>query len=77
MRAGFSGNNPDDTLGLFGMGFNISTGKLGQRTRLVSARLEEPEALEVVLDLEELQRTHSYVVPVRRIQSQSTFRMER
>ena len=30
IRAGFSGNNPYDTLGLFGMGFNISTGKLGR-----------------------------------------------
>ena len=32
LRAGFSGNNPYDTLGLFGMGFNISTGKLGSVT---------------------------------------------
>ena len=27
IKAGFSGNNPYDTLGLFGMGFNISTSK--------------------------------------------------
>ena len=32
IKAGFSGNNPYDTLGLFGMGFNISTGKLGNKT---------------------------------------------
>lgn len=31
IKAGFSGNNPYDSLGLFGMGFNISTGKMGRR----------------------------------------------
>jgi hypothetical protein len=67
MRAGFSGNNPYDTLGLFGMGFNISTGKLGRRTTLVSARADEDHAIEVVLDLVALQETGSYVVPVQRI----------
>ena len=34
VRAGFSGNNPYDSLGLFGMGFNIATGKLGRATNV-------------------------------------------
>jgi hypothetical protein len=29
VRAGWSGNNPIDDLGLFGMGFNIATARLG------------------------------------------------
>jgi C4-dicarboxylate-specific signal transduction histidine kinase len=36
LRAGWTSKNPFDTLGLFGMGFNIATGKLGQRTQLSS-----------------------------------------
>ena len=38
IKAGFSGNNPYDSLGLFGMGFNISTGKLGNTTTFMTAR---------------------------------------
>src|SRR4051794_37541036 len=36
LRAGYSSKNAFDTLGLFGMGFNIATGKLGKVTRLIS-----------------------------------------
>src|SRR5262245_46452362 len=52
IRAGFSGNNPYDSLGLFGMGFNISSGKLGRVTRFLTTRREEKKAIEVVIDLE-------------------------
>lgn len=51
MRAGFSSKNHFDTLGLFGMGFNIATGKLGRVTRVISAREEDDHAVEVVLDV--------------------------
>jgi hypothetical protein len=64
MRAGYSGNRPYDSLGLFGMGFNISTGKLGRVTRFLTARKNEHHAIEVVLDLIALQEKHSYKVPV-------------
>ena len=40
IKAGFSGNNPYDTLGLFGMGFNISTGKLGNKTTFMTSRAD-------------------------------------
>ena len=36
-RAGYSSNDPVNNLGLFGMGFNISTARLGENTRLLSA----------------------------------------
>src|SRR3954468_5383485 len=51
LRAGDSSKNAFDTLALFGMGFNIATGKLGRVTRLISARQEDEYALEVVVDL--------------------------
>lgn len=64
LRAGFSGNNPFDSLGLFGMGFNISTGKLGRITRFLTARKEDAEAMEVIVDLEKVRQARSFKVPV-------------
>lgn len=63
VRAGFSGNNPFDNLGLFGMGFNISTGKLGSVTKLLTARATDEKAIEVVIDLETMRTSGSYKVP--------------
>lgn len=62
LKAGFSGNNPYDSLGLFGMGLNIATGKLGSRTTLITARKEDDQALKVVVDLVEIQNKRSYEV---------------
>ncbi|WP_025847928.1 ATP-binding protein [Paenibacillus ehimensis] len=60
IRAGYSSKNKFDSLGLFGMGFNISTGKLGQVTYLYTARKEETEATEVTIDLGEIIRSGNY-----------------
>ncbi|MFG2554972.1 ATP-binding protein [Streptomyces sp. NPDC048581] len=54
MRAGYSSKNHFDTLGLFGMGFNIATGKMGRITRVISARSEDQYAIQVTLDLPKL-----------------------
>src|SRR6185503_12732843 len=54
IKAGFSGNNPYDSLGLFGMGFNISTGKLGRVTKFQTARIENEKAIEVLINLEKI-----------------------
>ena len=62
LRAGFSGNNPYDNLGLFGMGFNISTGKIGSITKFVTARAEYEKAVEVTIDLNEINETKDYQV---------------
>ncbi len=66
IRAGFSGNNSYDTLGLFGMGFNISTGKLGQVTRFLTKRREDKAAIEVEIDLENIRESRNYRVPFNR-----------
>jgi Histidine kinase-, DNA gyrase B-, and HSP90-like ATPase len=73
LRAGFSGNNPYDSLGLFGMGFNISTGKLGRRTKFVTARHGENFALEVIIDLDKIITSRSYSVPVTKIEKPQNF----
>ena len=62
LRAGFSGNNPYDTLGLFGMGFNISTGKMGSVTRFFSARADEESAIQVTIDLNKINQSKNYRV---------------
>jgi hypothetical protein len=64
IKAGFSGNNPYDSLGLFGMGFNISTGKLGRVTRLLTARKDEKKAIEVIIDLDNINQSKNYQLPV-------------
>lgn len=60
IKAGFSNNNPFDTLGLFGMGFNISTGKLGNVTTFMTARAEAPTYVKTVIDLEKINKYKDY-----------------
>src|SRR5690348_10033303 len=36
VKAGWSSNDRFDKLGLFGMGFNVSTARLGRRTRVLT-----------------------------------------
>ena len=67
LRAGFSGNNPYDTLGLFGMGFNISTGKMGSVTRFFSVREDEEKAIEVTIDLNKINESKNYKVEAYRV----------
>ncbi len=62
LRAGYSSNNQYDNLGLFGMGFNISTGKIGSITTLTTARSDSATALKVVIDLNQMNRNKSYKV---------------
>jgi len=62
LRAGYSGNNPYDTLGLFGMGFNISTGKLGSVTHFFSTRSDLSYGIEVTIDLNDINNKKDYKV---------------
>ena len=73
LRVGFSGNNPYDSLGLFGMGFNISTGKLARITRFMTARLENERAIEITVDLEAIKESRSFKVPVNEVAKPTDF----
>lgn len=64
IKAGFSGNNPYDSLGLFGMGFNISTGKIGRVTRFRTARKEDTFCTDTTINLEKINNTKDYKLPV-------------
>ncbi|AIU27179.1 hypothetical protein LV28_12175 [Pandoraea pnomenusa] len=63
VRAGWSGNNPLDNLGLFGMGFNIATARLGMVTEVYTTRAGETEWVGLRIDLNELRRTRTYQTP--------------
>ena len=63
VKAGWSGNNPIDSLGLFGMGFNIATARLGMVTEVYTTRAGDNEWTGLRIDLHELRRTQTYQTP--------------
>jgi hypothetical protein len=63
VKAGWSGNNPIANLGLFGMGFNISTARLGLVTEVWTTRAGDPEWVGVRIDLDDLRSTRNFKVP--------------
>lgn len=63
-RAGFSSSSPINNLGLFGMGFNISTARLGEETTFVSATKEDAEWAGIRINFEELAKSQSFLAPV-------------
>jgi hypothetical protein len=67
LRAGYSNKPRHGSLGLFGVGFNIATGKLGRVTRVVTAREEDDHAIETFLDLVNLKRAGNFKVKAARI----------
>ncbi|TFV74394.1 hypothetical protein E4P39_12960 [Blastococcus sp. CT_GayMR19] len=73
LKAGFSGKNRYDNLGLFGMGFNIATGKLGRRTTVITARKSDERALRVVIDLPTVVNNRKFEVPVETIDKPANF----
>lgn len=67
LKAGFSGNNPVDKMGLFGMGFNISTARLGNKTVITTSTKDSDEFLKVTIDFHELEEEGHFYAPVERI----------
>ncbi|MEU4215095.1 ATP-binding protein [Actinoplanes sp. NPDC026623] len=64
IRAGWSSNGAHGALGLFGMGFNIATARLGQRTQVRTTREGDPHWTVVTLDLPNLNAGGTFDVPV-------------
>lgn len=59
-RAGWTGNNPLDSLGLFGMGFNIATARLGAVTTVWTTKKGEAEWHGLRIDLEQFTRQRHF-----------------
>jgi hypothetical protein len=62
-RAGWSSHGPTDNLGLFGMGFNIATARLGQVTEVFSTRSGDPTWVGIRIDFRELVRQGHFRTP--------------
>src|ERR1044071_3107779 len=60
VRAGWTGNDPINNLGMFGMGFNIATARLGTVTRVWTTRAEDREWYGLEIDFEALIRQRHF-----------------
>lgn len=63
VRAGWSGSNPIDNLGLFGMGFNIATARLGSVTTVWTTREEDDEWHGLKIDFDKLREQRHFKTP--------------
>ena len=54
VRAGWSGNDQFDQLGLFGMGFNVATARLGKVTTVITTQKSDQSWIGVEIDLDNL-----------------------
>ncbi|MBW5470995.1 hypothetical protein GPJ61_24595 [Brevibacillus formosus] len=68
VRAGYSSKNPVNDLGLFGMGFNIATARLGEETIFLSTKSGDPEWVGVQIDFEAMVHNRGYHVPIIRLE---------
>ena len=64
VKAGYTSNDPTSSLGLFGMGFNIATARLGETTVFQSARAEDGEWTGVEIDFDTLAKRLSFTASV-------------
>ncbi len=64
VRAGWTGNDPVSNLGMFGMGFNIATARLGGLTRVWSTRAGAPAWYGLEIDFERLMRQRHFRTPM-------------
>jgi len=63
VKAGYSGNAPIDKLGLFGMGFNIATARLGHRTEVWTISPTDTVWTGTTIDFEELEKSGTFLAP--------------
>lgn len=63
-KAGFSSNDPIHNLGLFGMGFNIATARLGDETTFLSATKDSNEWIGIRISFDELNKSGTFAAPV-------------
>jgi Histidine kinase-, DNA gyrase B-, and HSP90-like ATPase len=62
-RAGWTSHDPINNLGLFGMGFNIATARLGLRTTIWTTRTGVLEWIGLEIDFEQLTKQQAFVSP--------------
>lgn len=68
MKAGYSSNDPLSYLGLFGMGFNIATARMGNSTQVITSREGDDHWITVTIDLKKMEKDRSYIRPLYKIE---------
>ncbi len=63
VRAGWTSNDPVSSLGMFGMGFNIATARLGTVTRVWTTQEGDAEWYGLEIDFEKLRRQKHFRTP--------------
>ena len=63
-RAGWTSHDPINNLGLFGMGFNIATARLGSRTTIWTTRSGTSEWVGLEIDFNQLMKQQEFISPV-------------
>lgn len=64
VRAGYTSNDPIGNLGLFGMGFNIATARLGEETTILSTRSGDADWVGVQIDFQKLIDSKKFDAPI-------------
>lgn len=64
VKAGYSGNDPVEKMGLFGMGFNISTARMGRKTEVWTTRADDPDWTGLIIDFDSLERNQTFHAPL-------------
>lgn len=64
VRAGYTSNDPINNLGLFGMGFNIATARLGEETTILSTRSGDADWVGVKIDFQKLIDSKKFDAPI-------------
>lgn len=63
-KAGYSNNDPIHNLGLFGMGFNIATARLGDETTFLSATINSDSWIGIRISFEQLIKDKTFSAPI-------------
>ena len=64
VKAGYSSNDPVGNLGLFGVGFNIATARLGNSTTIMSTRKGDADWVGIKIDFDRLTENQTFDAPV-------------
>lgn len=64
LKAGLSNNDPFSKFGLFGMGFNIATARMGSHTEVLTTRAGDSYWARVTIDFDQLERQGSFTAPL-------------
>ena len=64
MRAGWTGNDPIHNLGMFGMGFNIATARMGTSTTVWTTKSGDEEWRGLKIDFDQLREQGHFRTPI-------------